>query len=84
MILSPPSEFDYPYLGQYLEQRLSWEELNKICGYNTLACMKDTFIKNNICVIFMPLIGKGGVSQRTYELLKSHENAHCNGWRHVH
>lgn len=82
MILEPPQEFNHIYAGQIIEQRLSWNELEAYCGKGNLACMKNTFLKQNICIITLPKIGIGGVSEKTFNLLKRHEIGHCNGWRH--
>jgi len=80
---SAPSNYDYPYAGMVIEFTDTAENVEHHCGKNAGAC---TLILPNFrgdkCYILLPFVGRGGVSLATQELLRHHEVAHCNGWRH--
>ena len=86
MIEAPPPEYVHPYAGRVVETIMSLREVRQYCrNEDALAC--TLFIPANPgdkCFVYLPSIGKGGVSPRTDQLLREHETAHCNGWPRNH
>jgi hypothetical protein len=81
----PPAEFDHPAPNMVVEY-LSADKIAEQCGNQgkAAACvlMKPNFVGDK-CFVLLPAVGPGGVSQRTQDLLRRHENGHCNGWEHL-
>jgi hypothetical protein len=80
----PPAEFAHPAPNVVLEI-LPAAKIAEQCGNGgkAEACvlMKPNF-KGDKCFMLLPSVGPGGVSQKTQDLLRRHENGHCNGWEH--
>ena len=80
----PPNLYDHLYNGLVIEQILLAEEVEKFCNIkNAQACVLALpNFKGDKCFILLPIVGKGGVTKVTQDLLRRHEVAHCNGWKH--
>jgi len=90
----PPAEYDIPYTGILMIQRLPIDEVHKVCAPNQLACAtpfstrpdgRGTYISITgdrvACLIIMPTddyIRKH--SPQIAEGTLRHEMGHCNGW----
>ncbi len=74
-----PAQFDHRYQGPVIEFVMSAEEIIAACGHgaNVLACS----MPGEICVIYLPNVGRGGVGAPMRKLLERWEHARCNGWR---
>jgi hypothetical protein len=78
----PPPEYNKPYPGVLMLERLSLDDLQKICPLNALACSRPWTgrVPGASCIIFMPsdeaLKARGISPEDTYR----HEIGHCNGW----
>lgn len=83
MIELPPAIFDHPCDCAVIEQIASAQDVEQRCGKNMLACaIAAPNFSIDKCFIVLPWVGRGGVAKRTQDLLRRHEIAHCNGWRH--
>jgi len=79
----PPAIYDHPFPGTLIEWRWTAEQIDWACDRITLACAYTDFGGDPlVCIINLPVIGPGGVAARTYAILRRHEIAHCNGWKH--
>lgn len=65
-----PPQFNHPYSGQIIEQRLDHATLRILCG-SDIACSVH---KDGKCYIWMVVWATPDV--------RAHEVAHCNGWKH--
>jgi hypothetical protein len=76
MILSlePPLQYDHPFHGQVIEQRLSQLQLFFLCHGPTSAC---SWVRKGVCHV---VISTGEKDGRTIALMRRHEIGHCNGW----
>jgi len=72
MMLAPPSQYDHPYRGHVIEQRLSAAQIARLCPGEACA----TVIKG-VCHIMLP---NGEKDRRVIALMRRHEIGHCNGW----
>ena len=79
MILLPPPEFDHPYKGPVTVVELPASGVQIACGNpEAQACV---YLKApGGPMMILPKIGPGGVSKRSYDLLRRHEDGHINGW----
>lgn len=83
MIEMPPAEFDHPCDCVVIEQLASAQDVERRCGRDTMACeIVSPLFPTDKCFIVLPWVGRGGVANRTQDLLRRHEIGHCNGWRH--
>jgi hypothetical protein len=78
LFLEPPPQYDHPYHGQVIEQRLSFWQIIKLCHGPTSAC---SWVANGICYIALPQDEK---DDRLIALMRQHEIGHCNGWPSYH
>ena len=78
LFLEPPPQYDHPYRGQVLEQRLSSLRIIQLCHGPTRAC---SWVSNGVCHIALPQDEKDG---RLIALMRRHEIGHCNGWPSTH
>ena len=93
-IFPPPAEYDIPYTGVLMVQRLPIDQVHKVCAPEHLACAmvvstgpngKGWQININgnraACFIIMPTDDhiRRHTAQDPHEVLR-HETAHCNGW----
>jgi hypothetical protein len=87
MILLPPPPYDHPYTGPVTVIELSAPDVAIACGNpDAQACV---YLKApGGPMMILPKIGPGGVSARTRDLLRRHENGHLNagvmgheGWK---
>lgn len=75
MLLEPPPQYDHPYRGPVIEQRVSQFELFMLCHGSAPACSWVT--KQHVCHIAIPFTER---DPRAIALIRQHEMAHCNGW----
>jgi hypothetical protein len=75
MLLEPPPQYDHPYRGPVIEQRLSEMQMLLLCHGPTPACSWVT--KTGVCHIALPANERDG---RAIALMRRHETGHCNGW----
>jgi hypothetical protein len=85
--ISPPAEYDKPFVGK-VEELIAkdHEELKVFCrGLPVIGCAirwPASEYSPAVCLIYLApdeVIRKYGF---TTELIRRHEIAHCNGWRH--
>jgi hypothetical protein len=74
LFLEPPPQYDHPYKGQVIEQRLSFWQIIKLCHGPTSAC---SWVTDGVCYIALPQDEK---DNRLIALMRQHEIGHCNGW----
>jgi hypothetical protein len=74
LLLAPPPQYDHPYSGQVIEQRLSQAELMRLCRGPAEGCAS---VNNGVCHIALPASEKDA---RVLAAMRRHELAHCNGW----
>jgi hypothetical protein len=78
----PPPQYNKPYPGVLMMQRLSVDDLQKVCSFNAYACSQPNAGRapTVACIIFMlsdeDLKARGVNPEDTYW----HEIGHCNGW----
>lgn len=78
----PPAVYDHAPTVAIIEWRMTAGQIAVMCrGEDVAACAYVDFAPG-VCVINLPIVGPGGVSPRTYAILRRHEISHCNGWRH--
>ncbi len=82
----PPSHYDHEYAGKlFISAENALPNLALACGLPTLSCTQvpgTHGLASDECLILLPkrdIWDKTGIS---FEDLKRHEIAHCNGWRH--
>jgi hypothetical protein len=78
LFLEPPPQYDHPYHGQVIEQRLSFLQLIKLCHGLTTGC---SWVSNGVCYIALSQDEK---DERLIALMRQHELGHCNGWPSYH
>lgn len=78
LFLEPPPQYDHPYHGQVIEQRLSFLQLIKLCHGLTTGC---SWVNNGVCYIALSQDEK---DERLIALMRQHELGHCNGWPGYH
>ena len=85
--LLPPPEYTGPYEGVLAEIVLPPEEIHAYCE-DLLGIKRDKTIRgcawyglldDGVCVIVYPDRTSNGVRPKD---IKTHEQAHCKGWRH--
>jgi hypothetical protein len=74
LLLAPPAQYDHPYSGQVIEQRLSQAELMRLCRGPAEGCAT---VINGVCYIALPASEKDA---NVLAAMRRHELAHCNGW----
>ncbi|QPF86521.1 hypothetical protein IC762_09660 [Bradyrhizobium genosp. L] len=86
MIETPPQAYLHPYDGPVIETVMTAADVQKYCrNKDALACtLFYPAHAGDKCFIYLPVVGKGGVAPRTQQLLREHEEAHCNGWPRNH
>jgi hypothetical protein len=74
----PPPRYDYPPHMKVIERRISYAELQQMCGPVPMGAvvMGCTFTSNRTCFVHLA----PGADQR----VRRHELAHCNGWNATH
>jgi hypothetical protein len=78
LILEPPAQYDHPYHGQVIEQRLSLSQIIQLCHGPAGSC---AWVNKGVCHIALPADEKDG---RLLALTRRHEIGHCNGWPGYH
>lgn len=73
-LLEPPAQYDHPYRGPVMEQRLSRWDIAKLCHGPTPAC---AWVKDGVCHVVLP---SDETDARLLTLMRRHEIGHCNGW----
>lgn len=78
----PPVIYDHVPATPYTVQRMIASEVEGACQTlgavpGSLACAWRTKIG---CTVIMPVVGPGGVTQRSFDIFLRHEFGHCNGW----
>jgi hypothetical protein len=74
VLLEPPPQYDHPYRGPVVEQRLSVLQIIQLCRGLGEGC---AFVDKGVCHIALPSDEK---DTRLMALMRRHEVAHCNGW----
>jgi hypothetical protein len=74
LLLEPPAQYDHPYHGQVIEQRLSQFQLMQLCHGPAPAC---AWVSKGVCHVALPVDEK---NSRVVAIMRRHEVAHCNGW----
>jgi hypothetical protein len=74
----PPAQYDHPYRGQIIEQRLSALEIMRLCHGPTTAC---SGVSKSVCHLLLP---RDERDNRLIALIRKHEIGHCNGWSDSH
>jgi hypothetical protein len=74
LLLEPPPQYDHPYHGQVIEQRLSFLQIIQLCHGPTAAC---SWVSNGVCHI---ALSQAEEDDRLIALMRQHEIGHCNGW----
>jgi len=91
----PPAEYDHPFAGILMIQRLSMDEITKICLKRRTGCalvvntdrgvyIDHRFGNRAACII---IAANNADLQTQHALFKDvlrHETAHCNGWAQNH
>lgn len=81
----PPTIYDHSFSGTLIELRWTAEQIDWACDPGALACAyTNVGGDSQVCIINIPVVGPGGIAPRTYAIMRRHEIAHCNGWRHAH
>jgi len=74
LFLEPPPQYDHPYRGQVIEQRVSFLQMIRLCHGLTRGC---SWVKDGVCYIALPQDEK---DERLIAFMRQHEIGHCNGW----
>jgi hypothetical protein len=74
LLLEPPAQYDHPYRGAVIEQRLSQWQIMQLCHGPATSC---AWLSQGVCHIALPLDEKDA---RLIALIRQHEIGHCNGW----
>ena len=77
IILEPPPQYDHAYHGHVIEQRLSSEQVRRICGSPDACSWRD---EKKVCHIVI----RTGADSADVGLMRRHETGHCNGWPAFH
>jgi hypothetical protein len=78
LLLEPPAQYDHPYRGQVIEQRLSLLQIIQLCHGPATSC---AWVSKGVCYIALPQDEKDA---RLIALIRQHEIGHCNGWPGYH
>lgn len=81
-ILMPPAAFDHPYTGHLEIIEVPLPEVHAKCGGQPgqprlFAC---SLVGKESCIVVLPIVGDGYLTQPQRERLERHELGHCNGW----
>lgn len=89
MVDLPPKQYEHRYRGKLVVLVLPEAAVHARCHgienahYRIMACaMPDK--KKNQCVVVIPQVEEGIVSQAEQYRLRDHEIGHCNGWNGKH
>jgi len=74
LLLEPPPQYDHPYHGHVIEQRLSPLQMMLTCHGPGESC---AWVDGGVCHIALPA---GEKDRRLLALIRQHEIGHCNGW----
>ena len=74
VFLEPPAQYDHPYPGQVVEQRLSRLQIISTCHGPAESC---SWVDKGVCYIALP---QGEEDTRLIAYIRQHEIGHCNGW----
>jgi hypothetical protein len=74
LFLEPPPQYDHPYNGRVIEQRVSFLQMIQLCHGLTRGC---SWVKDGVCYIALPQDEK---DDRLIAFMRQHEIGHCNGW----
>lgn len=84
-----PREFEYPFPGKlYIDDEIDWAKIATACGLPRRvqrAWLRSTTRDTRAQIQRVQnLLAERWFVEREYdyEMLKRHEIAHCNGWRH--
>ncbi len=72
--LEPPAQYDHPYRGHVVEQRLSRLQIIATCHGPAESC---SWVDKGVCHIAFPQDEK---DTRLIAYIRQHEIGHCNGW----
>lgn len=77
----PPVTYDHAPTIPYGVVEETQERVTRLCeilgGPNAIACTWQTEAGFTVII---PKVGRGGVAQRTHDLILRHERGHVNGW----
>ena len=89
----PPAEYDKPYEGVLMTQRLPFDQLRKVCAPGQMACAMPITVGPNgsgwqisltgnraACLIIMPSDSYLWEHHQDPKDTIRHETGHCNGW----
>ena len=76
--IEPPAQYDHPYTGQVVEQRLSLLQIIQLCHGPASSC---AWVSKGVCYIALPQNEK---DDRLVALMRQHEMGHCAGWPGYH
>jgi len=87
---SPPNECSFERTGDVYVAEVDYWVIDEMCRQAGVVVPEDrrcdayAQVKrpNEPCIMVLPLVGSGGVTEAQYQDLKLHELGHCNGWRH--
>jgi hypothetical protein len=74
LVLEPPAQFDHPFHGTVIEQRLPQWQLLQRCHGPAGGC---SWLSKGVCYIALPRNEK---DSQLIALIREHEIGHCNGW----
>jgi hypothetical protein len=74
VFLEPPAQYDHPYPGQVVEQRLSRLQIIVTCHGPAESC---SWLDKGVCHIVLP---QEETDTRLIAYIREHEMGHCNGW----
>jgi hypothetical protein len=78
MLIEPPAQYDHPFHGRVIEQRLSLLQIIQLCHGPTGGC---AWVSKGVCHIASP---RDETDRRLIALIREHEIGHCNGWPAYH
>jgi hypothetical protein len=86
----PPAEYDHPYVGKIIIERMTQAELRAACpgrftqGYTAMGCTDMPHHYGANCT--MRILDDSGLKDigwlADYDIIYRHERGHCNGWIH--
>ena len=78
LFLEPPPQYDHPYHGQVIEQRLSF-----LANHQTLSRPHQRLLVGHERGL-LHRAAAGREDERLIALMRQHEIGHCNGWPSYH
>ena len=77
----PPREFDHAPTMPVSEYVVPIARMADVCGANRFACSIPLPGK---CIVVVPQVEAGIISEPQQQRLRRHEYGHCNGWGRDH